>query len=87
MMHIKLVPIKFDYYFLFKSLLLSTFDVQDVVKIFLKLLDLKMKTPSVLTKLVLSTTTRQGLPDLFPRLCWCRASVGGVGRVPAWVTC
>ena len=54
--------IKFDFYFLFKSSLLSTFDVQVVVKIFLKLLDLKMKTPSVPAKLVLSTTTQQGLP-------------------------
>ena len=54
--------IKFDYYFLFKSSLLSTFDVQVVVKIFLKLLDLKMRTPSVPAKLVLSTTTQQGLP-------------------------
>ena len=54
--------IKFDYYFLFKSSLLSTFDVQVVVKIFLKLLDLKMKTPSVPAKLVLSTTTQQELP-------------------------
>ena len=54
--------IKFDYYFLFKSSLLSTFDVQVVVKNFLKLLDLKMKTPSVPAKLVLSTTTQQGLP-------------------------
>ena len=46
------VHIKFDYYFLFKSSLLSTFDVQYVVKKFLNLLGLKMETTSVPTKLV-----------------------------------